>query len=138
METISSESIYSICQICLILFYIIEKYLSKNGKDELNEKNQIIMKVIILIICNLIFNSIYIYLLKRNENINDVEYYMIIILFLIFIEIIYFNNYFYSHQILSFIIIIILFLYSLINNIIQSKLTLFYILILLENYNESF
>ena len=57
------EFIYSICEICLILFYIIEKYLSKNEKNELNEKNQILMKLIILIICYLIFNSTYIYLL---------------------------------------------------------------------------
>ena len=40
IATISYVSIYSICEIFLILFYIIEKYLSKNEKDELNEKNK--------------------------------------------------------------------------------------------------
>ena len=32
--------VYKICEICLILFYIIEKYLSKNENDKLNEKNK--------------------------------------------------------------------------------------------------
>jgi len=107
-------------------------------KMNLIRKNQILTKIIFLIICYSIFNSIYIYLLKRNDNINDVEYYMIIILFLILIEIIYFKNYFYSHQKLSSIIIIILYFYFLISNFISSKSKTFYLLILLTNYSESF
>jgi hypothetical protein len=122
----------------LILFYIIEKHLSKNENEVYNEKYQTSIKVIILIICGLIFNSITIYLSYNRDNANEVEDYMILIIFLILIERICFENHFYSHQILSIIIILILFLYFLINNIIQSKLKIFYILIFLENYSESY
>ena len=138
IEGILNTIIYDSCEICLILFYIIEKYLSKNGKDEFNRKNQILTKIIFLIICYSIFNSIYIYLLKMKYNRNDVEDYMIRIIFLILIEKKCFNNHFYSHKILSSIIIIILFLYFLINNIIQSKLKLFYLLLSLKCYSYSF
>jgi hypothetical protein len=50
--------IYIICEISLILFYIIEKYLSKN-EEEINKKNQIEIEVILLIICLLIFKCIH-------------------------------------------------------------------------------
>jgi len=130
--------VYKICEICLILFYIIEKYLSKNENDKFNEKNQILIPIIILIMCYFIFNFIYLYPIKFSVPINDVEEYMIIIIFLILIEKICFKNYFYSHQILSFNIIIILFLYFLINNIIQSKLKLSYLLLSLKCYSYSF
>ncbi len=132
------DLIYCICESCLILFYIIEKYLSKNENDEYNENNKILIEVISLIICYLIFNFISIYLSYNRNKINEVEDYMILIIFLILIEKICFENYFYSHQILSIIIIFILFLYFLISNIIQSKLKIFYILIFLEKYSESY
>ena len=132
--------IYHICEICLVLLYIIDNYLSKNKNEEFNENNQKSIKIIfILIICYLIFNSIFIYLLQVNDNINDTEYYMRIIIFLILIERICLKNYFYSHQILSFTIIIILFFYFIINSIIQSsKLKIIYVLILIKFYSYSF
>ncbi len=58
-----------ICEIFLIFFYIIEQYLSKNENEEYNEKNQISIKVISLIICYLIFNAISIYCLKTNSEV---------------------------------------------------------------------
>ena len=88
--------------------------------------------------CYFIFNFINLYPIKFTVQINDVEEYMIIIIFLILIEKICFNNYFYSHQTLSFFIIIILFLYFLITNIIQSKFKLFYIIFILKCYSYSF
>ena len=131
--------IYYICEICLIIFYVIEKYLSKNEEYEFKEKNQIIKKVMILIICNLIFNFICIYPIKVNINLNIVERYIIMIMFLILIEKFCFtNNYFYSHQILSIIIIIILFIYYLIYNIKESKFKIFHLLIFVKYYSNSF
>ena len=99
----------------MILFYIIEKYLSKNEKDELNEKNQILMKLIILIICYLIFNSTHIYLLKLKFNINDIKDYMITIIFLMLIEKICFKNYFIP---IKYYHLILLLLYSFISLLI--------------------
>ena len=69
---ISFSFIYLICEICLIFFYIIQKILSKK-ENEFNEKNQIFIEVIILIICNLIFCMIYFYLLKETINLIKVE-----------------------------------------------------------------
>jgi len=132
---ISFSFIYLICEICLIFFYIIQKILSKK-ENEFNEKNQTFKEVIILIICNLIFCMIYFYLLKETINLIKVENYMIMFFFLILIEKKCFKNYFYFHQRLSFIIITILFLYFLINNIIQLKLKLFYLV--LQIYSISF
>ena len=137
MNRMSDYFICYICEICLIIFYMTEKYLSKNINKEINENNQKLKKVIILIICYLLFNSISIYLLMDN-NIYEVRDYMRMIIFLILIERICSNNYFYSHQILSMIIIIILFLFSLINDIIQSKFKILYFLYFLHNYSYSF
>jgi len=137
----SDEFIYFLCQICLIFFYIIEKYLSKNRKDIPEEDSQVLTKVIIiLMICSLIFNSIYIYKYYEKYTIiqNEVEHYMIIIIFLILIEKISFKRNFYYHQKLSIMIIIIIFLYFLINNIIQSKFKLFHILFVFQYYSYSF
>ena len=39
IDDISYYFIYYICEICLIFFYIIEKYLSKNKNEEVNENN---------------------------------------------------------------------------------------------------
>ena len=93
-----------------ILYYRI---LSKNENEEFDESNQILKEVIILIIFSIILNSIYIYHLKVDYNIysNAFQYSMIIFIFSILIEKICLKNYFYSHQILSFIIIIILYIY---------------------------
>ena len=131
--------IYYICEICLIIFYAIEKYLSKNEEYEFKEKNEIIKEVMILIICNLIFNFIYIYPMKVEIDFNIVESYIIMIMFLISIERFCFkNNYFYSHQILSIIIIIILFIYYLIYNIKESNFKIFHLLLFLKYYSDSF
>ena len=137
MNRMSDYFICYICEICLIIFYMTEKYLSKNINKEINENNQKLKEVIILMICYLLFHSISIYLLKNN-NIYEVRDYMRMIIFLILIERICSNNYFYSHQILSMIIIIILFLFSLINDIIQSKFKILFLFFFLHNYSYSF
>ena len=137
---ISDSLIYYFCDACLIFFYIIERNLSKSKENNLQEESQILTKGFFLMICSLIFNSIYIYKYYDKKKIinNEIDNYLIIIMFLLLIEKITFRNNFYSHQIFSIIIIIILFIYYLINNIIQSKFKLFHILIFLQYYSFSF
>ena len=133
--------IYYLCDTFLIVFYIIEHNLSKNKENNLEEENQTSKKGFFLLICCLIFNSIYIYKYYNRSGIikYDTENYLIIIMFLILIEKITFKNKLYSHQILSIIIFIILFIYYLINNFIKSKINLFfYILFLLQYYSFTF
>ena len=94
-------------------------------------------KIVILIICSLIFDSIYEIKGYFNE-INIIEEFITFVLFYILLERIIFNISFYSHHKVSVDIILILFIYYFILNIIQSKKYLSYIFNILINYSYSF
>ena len=129
-------------QIFLIIFYFIEKYLSKN---KLNKDNNLFKvkyyvsnsKLIILIIFLLIFNSIKEYIINAFET-NKKEDFMIFVFFFIILEKFIFKINFYHHQIILIIIVCFSLLYYFILNIIQSNLELLYILYFLFNYSKTF
>ena len=129
-----------ISQICLFIFYFIEKYLFKEETNSKNEDKieQIFSKKMILIILLLIFNSIDNYIINIFKiTIYKGNYVTIISFFMIFERLI-FNKYFYPHQFISIIIISVLFICYFIYNIFQSNLHLNYILFILSNYSYSF
>jgi len=131
-----------ISQICLFIFYIIENYLLINASSPKNEDNilennykitKIFSKKNILIILFMFSNFIDNYILNKLGSIKNDGNYIIVIIFFIFLEKLKFNNYFYSHHILSIIIILILFIIYIYINIIP-KYNLDFILLILSNY----
>ena len=126
-----------IIQIFLIIFYFYEKYFSKNKINKDNNYYKMNLKIIILIIFLLIISSINEYILNLYD-VNQKDDFIVFILFFIMLEKLLFNQYFYSHQIVSIIMISILFLYYFFTNIIESKLNLLYFLFLLSKYSYTF
>ena len=138
---IKSEFMNHICDGCLIIFYIFEKYLLKgnNNKNEFCIKiNKISYKMIILFICSIILLCIDNYSFIYDTNISEMEDLITTILFLILIEFIFFDKIFYRHQILSIIIIILSHIYLFVKKYIESSLKIYYILYILQFYCYSF
>ena len=113
--------------ICLIMFYILKKYILRekiNDKKEVNNEINIVwsLNLISLIICSIILNSISSYDIGYKDIFNNLEINITIILQLMLVETIFFNKYIYSHQILSIIIIIIISYYLFILRYLQSEI----------------
>ena len=136
---IKFESMSHICDGCLIIFYIFEKYLLKgnNNKNEFCIKiNKISYKMIILFILSIILICInnYHFINFNDEKTNLIEIPDLIttIIFLILIEVLFFNKTFYRHQILSFNVIMLFYIYIIVYKYIKSSLTLSYFLAILQ------
>ena len=133
-----NEFISSISMIFLIIFYIFEKDIFRkkyNDKKENNiQKDEIWnLKSFILIICSIILININKYHFECiKEELDDLEKNTTMIILLILIETFFFNKYIYSHQILSFIILIIIFF--LISKFIQSEIQYYNIISILQIY----
>ena len=126
-------------EICLIIFYFIQKYLTRNeskSKNEnlfvssQNENNKI--KIFIIMI---IFNLIYFYVKDIKINNNDIEHYIYIIMFLFLIDLFILQNNIYSHQILSIILLIIGIIYYMIK---YFSFKLLYLIYFMSLYCRSF
>ena len=126
-------------EICLIIFYFIQKYLSRiesKSKNEnlfvssQNENNEI--KIFIIMI---IFNLIYYYVKDIKINNNDIEHYIYIIMFLFLIDLFILQNNIYSHQILSIILLIIGIIYYMIK---YFSFKLLYLIYFMSLYCRSF
>ena len=131
----------NICNIFLIFIFFIEKINSKRKRNSIQSYSYQIKKIFFIkynyiLILSLIFSSIYYHNIYLLEKIKEIEYFIIIILFLMTIEIIFFNKQFYSHQIISIIIICVIFLYHIIKHL--NTLKLYYLIIILQYYSESF
>ena len=104
----------SLSLLFLFFFYLWEKILSK--KDNIEEKSNInnnyLIKRIILIISYLMFYVIYNYIFKfKIDNLFVIEHYNVVFFLLVFIELIFFKKYIYSHHIISIIIPFIILIY---------------------------
>ena len=126
-------------EICLIIFYFIQKYLtrieSKSKNENLfvssqNENNKI--KIFIIMI---IFNLIYYYVKDMNIYHNDIEHYIYIIMFLFLIDLFILQKNIYSHQILSIILLIIGIIYYMIK---YFSFKLLYLIYFMSLYCRSF
>ena len=131
----------NICKIFLILFFFFEKISSKKKRNSIYSHNEQIgivfsIKYTFILIFSLIFRSIYYHNTYLLEKIKEIDYFIMTILFLMIIEILFFHQNFYSHQIISIIIICLIFLYHIYINLNTFKL--YYIIIILQFYSKSF
>ena len=134
---INQNLVDKICCICLIVFYLIEKLKEKHYGQNYETSKILSYKIIIFIILSIILHCLSEYKFY-NEKDNEMEEYVFIILFLILLEIIIFKKTFYIHQIISFIILIILFIFILFQIYMKSKIKLSsYPLNILQNYSYS-
>ena len=136
------EFINCISKSCLIMFYILQKYILREkiyNKKEENIETNIggSLNFISLIICSIILNSISWYDFGYNDVFNTLDINITMILLLMLIETIFFNKFIYSHQILSINIIIIISFYLIIRYI-ESEIRITNILFLLRVYIVSF
>ena len=139
-SNIKYDFLSHICDVCLIIFYLLEKYLIKdNNNDYYIKINKIPYKMILLLISSIILLCIdnFSYF-DGNIKIADFEDSFLIIFFLILIELIFFNKTFYRHQILSIIVLFIFYVYFLVKNYINVSLKLYYVIYLLQFYCYSF
>ena len=111
----------------VIIFYFIEKCLSKNSTETSNIKhNHSSLEIIILIISCLIFKLVFDYeidFLLFSDKYQFLEENAMIILFLFFLNLIIFKKHFYNHHFISIIIVIIFILkyYSFSFNLLLIK-----------------
>ena len=120
---------------CLIVFYLFERHLvNKNNNNDTNiDSIQIIsFKTIMLITFSIILNFISELKILYDNKENEIYVLASIILFSMLIEIIILKKEFYSHQIISLNIFIILYVY-----IFYQQFKLFYILDILQYYSYS-
>ena len=106
--------LYSLSFLFLFLFYFWEKNLSKkdNKKEKSTINNNYLIKRIILIISYLMFYVIYNYIFKfKIDKLSVIEHYNVVFFLLVFIELIFFKKYIYSHHIISIIITFIILIY---------------------------
>ena len=106
--------LHSLSLLFLFFFYLWEKNLSKkdNKEEKSNINNNYLIKRIILIISYLMFYIIYNYLSKFTiDELSVIEHYNVVFLLLVFIELIFFKKYIYSHHIISIIIPFIILIY---------------------------
>ena len=122
----------------VIIFYFIEKYLSKNSTETPNIKyNNLSLKIIILIISCLIFKGVFDYeidFLLFSDKYQFLEENAMIILFLFFLNLIIFKKHFYNHHFISIIIVIIIIIFIR----CESTIELSYIIFILKYYSFSF
>ena len=97
-------------------------------------KNKTIFKIISLIICLTLLYFIYDYKFSWTDIFDEIEYYITITLLIIIIELLFFKNYIYSHQILSIIMIILLLIVKFGLKYLHSPPKLIYILAIVKYY----
>ncbi len=125
-------------QLCLIIFYFWEKYITKEMKKKFNqmEENKNKITIIFLIAFTIIFFVIYNYIhLNFKTNLNILERYITISLLLILIDFIFFKKHFYSHHIISINVNIFLIIYCIIT---KKKYVLNDIFFIIKYYSYSF
>ena len=121
----------------VIIFYFIEKCLSKNSTETPNIKyNNLSLKIIILIISCLIFKGVFDYDISLFiwDKYQFVEENAMIILFLFLLNSIIFKKNLYNHHFISIIIVILLIIFIRFN----SKIKVYYITLILKFYSFSF
>ena len=122
----------------VIIFYFIEKCLSKNSTETSNIKhNHSSLEIIILIISCLIFKLVFDYeidFLLFSDKYQFLEENAMIILFLFFLNLIIFKKHFYNHHFISIIIVIIIIIFIR----CESTIELSYIIFILKYYSFSF
>ncbi len=97
----------------LFFFYLWEKNLSKKDKEEKRIINyNYLIKKIILIISSLMFYIIYNYIFKFTiVKFSLIEHFNMLFILSVFIELMFFKKYIYSHHIISIIIPFIILIY---------------------------
>ena len=122
----------------VIIFYFIEKCLSKNLTETSNIKyNNLSLEIIILIISCLIFKGVFDYeidFLLFSDKYQFLEENAMVILFLFFLNLIIFKKHFYNHHFISIIIVIIIIIFIR----CESTIELSYIIFILKYYSFSF
>ena len=130
--------IFGLSQLCLIIFYFWEKYLTKEMKKKFNQmkKNKTQKTIIFLIVFSIIFFVIYNYIeFNFKSNLTILESYITISLLLILIDLIFFKKHFYSHHIISIHLNIFLIIYFIIT---KKKYGLTDIFFIIKYYSYSF
>ena len=122
----------------VIIFYFIEKCLSKNSTETSDVKhNNVSLEIIILIISCLIFKGVFDYetdFLLFSDKYQFLEENAMIILFLFLLNLIIFKKHFYSHHFISMNIVIIIIIFIRYDSTIE----LSYIIFVLKYYSFSF
>ena len=122
----------------VIIFYFIEKCLSKNLTETPNIKyNNLSLEIIILIISCLIFKGVFDYDIRYLliwDKYQFLEENAMIILFLFLLNSIIFKKNLYNHHFISIIIVILLIIFIRLN----SKIKVYYIILILKFYSFSF
>jgi hypothetical protein len=122
----------------VIIFYFIEKCLSKNSTETSDVKhNNVSLEIIILIISCLIFKGVFDYetdFLLFSDKYQFLEENAMIILFLFLLNLIIFKKHFYSHHFISMNIVIIIIIFIR----YESTIELSYIIFILKYYSFSF
>ncbi len=122
----------------VIIFYFIEKCLSKNLTETPNIKyNNLSLEIIILIISCLIFKGVFDYEIDFrlfSDKYQFLEENAMIILFLFLLNLIIFKKHFYNHHFISIIIVIIIIIFIR----CESTIELSYIIFILKYYSFSF
>ena len=132
------DNYIDVSEMFVIIFYFIEKCLSKNSTETPNIKyNNLSLKIIILIISCLIFKGVFDYeidFLLFSDKYQFLEENAMVILFLFFLNLIIFKKHFYNHHFISIIIVILLIIFIRFN----SKIKVYYITLILKFYSFSF
>ena len=134
--------------IFLIMFYLLEKYRTKNESVVKEEKKtkftifgkikELSLKKIGLFFSSLISFSIYDYNQYKYKTKNNIDIFVIFILFFILLKLFIFKEQVYSHQILSMCIIIITLFCSTLYNNKELHFQIYNILLILSYYSLSF
>ena len=131
------DNYIDVSEMFVIIFYFIEKCLSKNSTETPNIKyNNLSLKIIILIISCLIFKGVFDYDISIFiwDKYQFVEENAMIILFLFLLNSIIFKKNLYNHHFISIIIVILLIIFIRFN----SKIKVYYITLILKFYSFSF
>ena len=129
---------FGLSQLCLIIFYFWENYITKEMKKKFNQmkKNKTQITIIFLIVFSIIFFVIYNYIeFYFKSNLNIFESYITISLLLILIDLIFFKKHFYSHHIISINLNVFLLIYFIIT---KKKYVLNDIFFIIKYYSYSF
>jgi hypothetical protein len=129
---------FGLSQLCLIIFYFWEKYITKEMKKKFHQlkKNKNKITKNFLIAFSIIFFVIYSYIeFNFKSNLNILERYITISLLLILIDFIFFKKHFYSHHIISINVNIFLIIYCIIT---KKKYVLNDIFFIIKYYSYSF
>ena len=129
---------FGLSQLCLIIFYFWENYITKEMKKKFNQmkKNKTQITIIFLIAFSIIFFVIYNYIeFYFKSNLNIFESYITISLLLILIDLIFFKKHFYSHHIISINLNVFLIIYFIIT---KKKYVLNDIFFIIKYYSYSF